>query len=537
MKTSIRIAIATTGTVIAITRFCANVCAAPLKADLDQQRLLSNGAENQKHPVSPEPFEFYLRVATCTILVLVGGLLAGLTLGLMSLDEMNLQILATSGSSRQQEYAKRIQPIRKNGHWLLVTLLLGNTVVNESLPIIMDSVFGGGGITAVVVSTALVVIFGEIVPQALCARYGLTIGAFFAYPVRALQYLLAPLAYPVALLLDTILGAGHSATYKKAQLKELVSLSDAAHGGNLSADEVTIIRGALDLSEKLVVDVMTDLRNVFMVDVQARLDRRLLTEMLRRGHSRVPVYSGRREDIVGVLLIKSLILLDPDDAVPVCDACIAPAPLVTPDTSLYDILNAFQEGGSHMAVVMGPPILSPSVSTVDPRSCLGVGIRVDSLSSSEATLAETTPLLFAGQKTAPNYILSDPVVDQDLLSYVPIGIITLEDVIEELIQEEIIDETDEFIDIRRRIKVVRATTNATNASHSLRQQPSRGLAFSARRRQKAQQLHVCDDMLDVRPRSVPPSVLSELTDAMQYRLSASACHSYSSGANAGAVNL
>ncbi|KAJ1811639.1 hypothetical protein LPJ56_005762, partial [Coemansia sp. RSA 2599] len=489
MKTSIRIAAAVAG----VFCFGAAACATPLLAQHDPTS--HSHSHSHSHPASPGSLGFYLRVAICTTLVLVGGLLAGLTLGLMSLDEMNLQILATSGTPLQQEYAKRIQPIRKNGHWLLVTLLLGNTIVNETLPIIMDSVFGGGGITAVVVSTASVVIFGEIVPQALCARYGLTIGAFFAYPVRALQYLLAPLAYPVALLLDAILGTDHGATYKKAQLKELVSLSDAAHGGNLSADEVTIIRGALDLSEKLVVDVMTDLRNVFMVDVEAQLDRRLLTEMLRRGHSRVPVYSGRREDIVGVLLIKSLILLDPDDAVPVRDACIAPVPLVTPDTSLYDILNAFQEGGSHMAVVMGPPPSATAAARLpDPRACLGI----DSSSSSEATLAETTPLLFgAVQRTPHDYILTDSIVHHDLPSYVPLGILTLEDVIEELIQEEIIDETDEFVDIRRRIKVVRATTaQASAASLSLRHQHSRGLAFSARRRQKARQLNVYDCAAD-----------------------------------------
>ncbi|KAI8323890.1 DUF21-domain-containing protein, partial [Martensiomyces pterosporus] len=275
----------------------------------------------------------------------------GLTLGLMSLDETNLHILATSGTETQRKYAQRIQPLRKNGHWLLVTLLLGNTVVNETLPIVMDSIFGGG-VTAVVISTASIVLFGEIIPQSLCARYGLTIGAFFAYPVRILQLILSPLGYPIAMLLDYVLGADHGMTYKKAELKELVSLSDTAHGGNLSADEVTIIRGALELSEKMVADVMTDLSNVYMVDINARLNCKLLTEMLRRGHSRVPVYDGERVNIVGVLLVKSLILLDPDDCTPVSEAKITSIPLVTTDTSLYDILNAFQEGGSHMAMVM-----------------------------------------------------------------------------------------------------------------------------------------------------------------------------------------
>ncbi|KAJ2609716.1 hypothetical protein H4S08_003929, partial [Coemansia sp. RSA 1365] len=344
---------------------------------------------------------YYIQLIACAVLVVVGGLLAGLTLGLMSLDEINLQILATSGSEKQQQYAKRIQPIRKNGHWLLVTLLLGNTVVNETLPIVMDSVLGGGGVSAIVISTAAIVLFGEIIPQSLCARYGLAIGAFFAYPVRLLQYVLAPLGYPIAMLLDYVLGPDHGVIYKKAQLKELVLLSDTAHGGNLSTDEVTIIRGALELSEKLVADVMTDLHNVFMVDISAQLDRQLLTEMVRRGHSRVPVFDGQRDNIVGVLLVKSLVLLDPDDCTPVREATIAPIPLVTTRTSLYDILNAFQEGGSHMAVVVSPPSHQksrrPDAHVTDNR---GRGLASNCSSSSTLAVCDTgsavtaaTPLL------------------------------------------------------------------------------------------------------------------------------------------------
>ncbi|RKP37167.1 hypothetical protein BJ085DRAFT_2481, partial [Dimargaris cristalligena] len=312
----------------------------------------------------------------------------GLTLGLMSLDETNLHILSISGDERQKKYAARIQPIRKNGHWLLVTLLLINTLINESLPIIMDSIFGGG-VTAVLVSTALILIFGEVIPQAVCARHGLVIGAFFAWPVRILRWILAPLGYPMACLLDWMLGTNHGMIYRKAELKELVSMHDASHGGSLTQDEITMIRGVLELNEKLVKDVMTEFQSVYMIDIESIMDRRTMTEIMRAGHSRVPVFEGSRHRIVGVLLVKSLILVDPDDGIPLRNLKINRIPAVTTKTSLFDILNIFQEGGSHMALAAGP---------------------------------------------------------QKLL-----GVITLEDVIEELIQEEIVDETDVFIDMRKEI--------------------------------------------------------------------------------------
>lgn len=76
----------------------------------------------------------------------------------MSLDETQLRVLSISGTPQQQAYAKKIQPIRKNGHLLLTTLLLGNMVVNETLPVLSEEVLGGG-IQAVVVSTVLIVMY------------------------------------------------------------------------------------------------------------------------------------------------------------------------------------------------------------------------------------------------------------------------------------------------------------------------------------------------------------------------------------------
>lgn len=64
--------------------------------------------------------------------------------------------LLTYNSSTQRAYANKIKPIRKNGHLLLVTLLLANMIVNETLPVIADPVLGGG-VQSVVVSTVLIV--------------------------------------------------------------------------------------------------------------------------------------------------------------------------------------------------------------------------------------------------------------------------------------------------------------------------------------------------------------------------------------------
>jgi metal transporter CNNM len=120
-----------------------------------------------------DPVEFWIILAACGVLVILGGIFAGnslfnyagLTIGLMSLDSTNIQILKASGSERERIYAERIEPIRKSTHILLVTLLLANTIVNETLPVLFH-VIHLDGYQAVLISTALIVIFGEIIPQA-----------------------------------------------------------------------------------------------------------------------------------------------------------------------------------------------------------------------------------------------------------------------------------------------------------------------------------------------------------------------------------
>lgn len=130
----------------------------------------------------------------------------------MSLDTTNLSILEIAGTPQQQYYASRIIPIRKNGHILLATLLLTNTVLNETLPILFDDIFSKGFIS-VIVSTALLVLFAEIIPQAIFSKHGLAIGAMFAFPVRILIALWFVISWPISKFLDHLLGTHTGFTY------------------------------------------------------------------------------------------------------------------------------------------------------------------------------------------------------------------------------------------------------------------------------------------------------------------------------------
>ncbi|KAF7760876.1 hypothetical protein Agabi119p4_10285 [Agaricus bisporus var. burnettii] len=326
------------------------------------------------------------------ILVLLSGLFAGLTLGYMSLDETQLNVLSISGTPKQREYANKIKPIRKNGHLLLVTLLLANMIVNETLPVIADPVLGGG-FQSVVVSTVLIVIFSEIIPQSLFTRHGLYLGAKMAWFTRILLFGLGVISWPVAKLLEWVLGRHHGIIYRRAELKELIAMHDSheAHGGDLKTDTVTIIGATLDLQEKVVRQAMTSIDDVFMLSIDDKLDYKLMKKIHETGHSRVPVYEevevplatiplgsnlrpssnattesptndngnelkadGRMskvKKIVGVLLVKHCVLLDPTDATPLRKMPLNKVPFVPNNEPLLGMLDKFQEGRSHMAIV------------------------------------------------------------------------------------------------------------------------------------------------------------------------------------------
>jgi metal transporter CNNM len=176
--------------------------------------------------------------------------------------------------------------------------------------------------------------------------------------VLGLMYIMAPVAWPTAKLLDYLLGEDHGTVYKKAGLKTLVTLHRTlgVAGEQLNSDEVTIISACLDLKEKPVEAIMTPMEDVFIMSMDTVLDEKTMDLILSQGFSRIPIHSpDNRENFVGMLLVKMLITYDPEDCKPVRDFALATLPETRADTSCLDIINFFQEGKSHMVLVSEYP--------------------------------------------------------------------------------------------------------------------------------------------------------------------------------------
>ena len=213
----------------------------------------------------------------CLVLVLLSGLFSGLTLGLLSLDTQTLRRRAKHGDTD----AARIYPIRQKGNLLLTTLLLGNVAVNTTLSIYLSGL--ASGLLAGLLATALIVVFGEIVPQAVISRYAIWFGSRTIWFTKFVLLLAYPIAYPIARALDYFLGHEMPNVYSHSELMDIISEHEDSEHSAIDADEERILHGALRFSHQSVRAVMTPAKQVVAYDEHQVLSLIHISRCRRRG--------------------------------------------------------------------------------------------------------------------------------------------------------------------------------------------------------------------------------------------------------------
>ena len=315
------------------------------------------------------------------ILLLFSALFSGLTLGLMSLNAPELKRKMHLGDKE----ARKVYKVRKRGNILLTTLLVGNVAINSALAIFLGSI--ASGVVAGLVATGLIVVFGEITPQAIFSRFALSLGAKLSWLVETFIFILYPISWPIAWVLDKTLGKELATIYSKRELMKIVEEHESAKESDIDADEERIVKGALTFSEKSVRDVMTPRTVVMSLEFSQKIDRELLRTLMESSHSRIPVYKDEKDNTVGMLYLKKLI---GDDNIGKTVGQLADKKVFFVDETkkLDDVFNAFLRSRHHLFIVKNE---------------------------------------FGGV----------------------VGVIALEDVIEEIIKSEIMDEADKHQDLRK----------------------------------------------------------------------------------------
>eukprot|EP01083_Nonionella_stella_P024219 66949_1 len=355
-----------------------------------------------------EGVEMWLEWVAIVVLICFSGLFSGLNLGLMSLDTVGLEIIMASDNEAHVRAATKIKPLRDRGNWLLCTLLLGNVAVNAELSILLaDKTSGTVGF---IVSTVLIVIFGEIIPQALCSRYALEIGAKTVYIVWPLMFLMAVAAWPVSWVLDKVLGEELGTIYSNKELSKLVDITARHRPDSMSNAAASMLKGALQLNDRLVSDVYTEMRHVYWLSEDELLNFENLTKIFKLGHSRIPIFReiNKVNYCIGLLYVKDLILIDPDDNLPISK-----------------VLQTFDHHHTPIDVWKYD----------DLEQCM------------QLFISKRQHLAFVKDKKGPQPQKGTKLIDMDggntECNYV--GIVTLEDVIEEILKKELVDEYDIYV--------------------------------------------------------------------------------------------
>ncbi len=282
------------------------------------------------------------------IIALIGfsAICSGLNIAIMALQPADLRRKAKLGSRQ----AQRILPLRNNIHLTLAAIILTNVAIISTTSLVLDSHLATG-VLAGIVSTLLIVIFGEILPQALFTKRALAFCAFFAPLLRVMVIVTYPITKPLQLLLDKIIGHEKRSLHTRNELGMIISEHLDATGSELDEDEVEIMRATLQLSEKRVRDIMAPIEDVFWIQPNAKITATTINKIKKLGHSRIPVFDRELTQCYGVLLVKDLVGVDFSQAHTLDDFTLHRAKIVGSMTALDTMFRKFIGSHSHLIPV------------------------------------------------------------------------------------------------------------------------------------------------------------------------------------------
>ena len=281
-----------------------------------------------------------------TLLVGLSAVCSGLNVALMALDPDDLNRKAKLGDRR----AQRVLPLRKSTHLSLSAILLTNIAAVSATSLVLDNVFYG--VLAGVFATLLTVIFGEIFPQAYFLRNALKMTAALAPFLRLIIIISWPISRPIQVMLDHLFQDDEAHLQTRHELGLMLSEHIGANESELDEDEVEIMRGALQLSEKRVRDIMTPIEGVFWLTPRTVIDGELIDKIKQTGYSRIPIFNSEKTICFGILLVKQLVDIDFDKKPPHVDGLpLHPVRIVGSMTALDTMLRKFIVAHTHLAPI------------------------------------------------------------------------------------------------------------------------------------------------------------------------------------------
>ena len=301
-------------------------------------------------------------IAVILALLFLSAFFSGSETALTAASQARLHQLSLRGNRR----AGTVLRLRRRNDTLIGTILIGNNITNIAASALATSVlislFEDAGVAySMIGMTILVVIFAEVLPKTFAInnadRSALAVGPAIRVFVWLFQPLRIAIRFIVNVLLKVIGVKGLSSFAQQEREEELRGLIELHTGpGPDVSEERAMLRSILDLGEVTVEEIMTHRRNVSMINADLPLEE-ILDELLESSFTRLPLYRGDPDEIIGILHGKALLRAIrgfPGENMSDLDIVeVANEPWFIPESSnLLDQLQAFRARKEHFAVVV-----------------------------------------------------------------------------------------------------------------------------------------------------------------------------------------
>lgn len=316
--------------------------------------------------------ENYIRLFDSTIisgaiglllLLICSALISGAEVALFSLTQKDLDDAKNTKSKSYDIIIELLKQPKK----LLASILVANNFINIAIVIVFaslsNSLFGevqseiNLGLfkidlvffIEVVLITFLILLIGEILPKVYANRNNLKFSKFMAYPLKVLDVIISPISLPMQ---KVTLGIHRKLGKQKSNLNVdyLSQALELASEGDTTKQEQEILQGIVSFGNTDTKQVMRPRIDIFALD-QTTAYKKIISEIIKNGYSRIPVYKDSIDDVVGVLYVKDLLPHLQKDHFDWTTLLRAPF-FVPENKKLDDLMVEFQEKKIHLAIVV-----------------------------------------------------------------------------------------------------------------------------------------------------------------------------------------
>ena len=297
----------------------------------------------------------YLIVIGVIALVCLSAFFSGSEMAFSSCNLLRMENLRDEGNKR----AAAVVKILEHFDDALGAILIGNNLVNIGasalVSVLVLLLTGADKLTWVgtALLTVIIIIFGETIPK-ICAKKGANrVSLRFAYPIRALTILLRPIVWLVVKLVWLLtfwIKADEDESGDEA-VEELQSIIETAEDEEvLDEDQSELLRSAIDFSEISALDVMTARVDVAAIDIEDSPEE-ILEQIEKASYSRLPVYEGSIDNIIGVLYLNRFLKAIAEGGKADIRSQLMPPCYVYKTMKLPAVLNQLRKAKQHLAVV------------------------------------------------------------------------------------------------------------------------------------------------------------------------------------------